>query len=1665
MGKAGNAIKVVLKVVLWLAISLALLFIMVIGLAQIPAIQNRIIGKVTSVVEQKANTQFHIDRVSISYTGAVVIKNLYLEDFQKDTLLYVGSAKLRISLIGLICSRISVDYLSLGDTYLNINRPLTDSLYNFNFLLSAFASTTSKDSAYSNKESKWAFAANRVELKNIRLHFNDEFGGVKLLINLQRLNLNVDKLDLVNSIYSVDNLTVENLVASILTSESAKAPTKSAARVLPLISVRKIQISKSAITYGDSVRRLNLAALVYRVEVLRGTVDLNKQTILVDKVSLAQSSISVNTSKRQSQPDSTKLPSNVLTRNSNWEVAVRHVELEDNTAAYNVANSPIVINGFDVNHLNYSHLNVSASNFFYSSQLTRVTVNKFSAADKLGLSIQQLETDFSMDRHSITANRLKVRTTSSSIDADIRIQFSSFQSLRDSLQFIILDLDLRKVSIANADIAYFGNRLANQPFFRDKASITTITGKLNGAINSLTGKKLVAKTGASTVIKTDFVIAGLPNMQAANFRISNLSVVSGKDDIEMLAGSFIPKSIDLPENISTQIVFNGMLQSFEAAVNLSSSFGSATLVASIADNENFSCRTSIVRFNLGRLLRDTAMLGPLSLVAEVNGTGLDINTVSASVKASVTELFLNGYNYRNLVLNGDVSGKEFAGLIALNDKNAAFDFDGKVNLTPNRERYKFNLNLKGANLQKLNITTDDIRVALAVSADLKGDNLNALSGTAGVSNIILAQGENIFRLDSLLFASITQSGKSELNFSSALVGVKYSGSLSPVNLIAELGAFVNSYFPFSNSTQLAAGREPSNFNLEIRLHNHPILSQVLLPNLKEFEPGVITGSFDSEKSELKLHATMNRIVYGLTEINDFVLDITSNYSELAYNVSSSAVSNARVRLENLRIGGNLSNGIIMANISSVDQDSKKKIELHSSITRENERYRIALFPKDFYLMHNQWNIAADNYIEFGKTGVLIHNFFMESASSKINVTSVSSKPNDDISIEVINFNLGNISRVIEKDTSLFKGVLDGTVLLKRVNASYGLIANAHITNLIIREVPIGNLTAKASNPTPGRFDVDVNLSGPENSITASGYFIAKDGSSSINIKTDIRSLSMKTLEAFSMGQITEASGVVSGKLAAIGAIAAPEITGNLVFSNAFIKPAFLNNRLELKHETIQFTPSGIYFKSFTILDSHEHTAIIDGWVKMEKYKNLVFALRVNTKDFQLFNTTAQDSRAFFGRMIIDSRIDINGPMSLPVINARVKVKDGSNFTFAVPEKRLTTDRGEDVVAFDGLLKMNPILAQSSNITSQKKGYTGFDLSTIIEIDRQATLRLLLDPSSSDSLVVRGESALSFSIDRSGKMSLTGAYHLNDGSYLVSLESIVKRRFDIIPGSTIVWNGDPLDAEISINAKYAVKAAPYDLLAAQMTTLTDMESSAYKQRYPFWVMLKLRGAILHPAIGFEIQLPPEEMGILGGAVSHKLSMLNEDESALNKQVFALLVMGRFIQENPLQTETNGATSVVRATVGKLLSAQLNQLGSRVIPGVELNVDIQSFEDYQSGEPEGRTQVELGVKKDLFNNRLSIQVGGIVDVEGESVKQNSASDITGDVNVEYKLTKDGRYRLKGFRQNKYEGALEGQLVETGVGVAFVRDFNRWKNLFRRQQAQRDSTGVRKQNREKR
>jgi len=79
---------------------------------------------------------------------------------------------------------------------------------------------------------------------------------------------------------------------------------------------------------------------------------------------------------------------------------------------------------------------------------------------------------------------------------------------------------------------------------------------------------------------------------------------------------------------------------------------------------------------------------------------------------------------------------------------------------------------------------------------------------------------------------------------------------------------------------------------------------------------------------------------------------------------------------------------------------------------------------------------------------------------------------------------------------------------------------------------------------------------------------------------------------------------------------------------------------------------------------------------------------------------------------------------------------------------------------------------------------------------------------------------------------------------------------------------------------------------------------------------------------------------------------------------------------------------------------------------------------------------------------VNLGGQLDVVGvdklhpESTPSNQA---VSDVSIEYMLTKDGRYRVTVFRDNTYAGLIEGQIVQTGAGFIFVKDFDSFNTLF--------------------
>ncbi|MDA3817625.1 MAG: hypothetical protein PF486_09630, partial [Prolixibacteraceae bacterium] len=794
-----------------------------------------------------------------------------------------------------------INSFRVNDATLNMYSTKNHPSFNFDFLTTAFADTSNQAQTDTLSDQGWVFNLNKVYLRNFRLTYNDNYAGMNVYVAIGNSEVKVDKIDLNKSIYAIDKLFLEGLTANVRQVETTNIQKNNTGIKLPELSAKKLQINNALVSYIDSPGCLSVLTNIDQSEMKNVLIDLNEEFLTADDIFMSESEISYHNFKPAITDDSN--PVNSSSEN-NWTVTVNKLKFNDNSFSYKVGDAPALKDEFDPDNLDFKQMNLTASGFYYSSELTKISVQKFSAINQNDFVINSLSTDYSMDEHSIVTKNLKITTPYSTIDADFSIQFQSLDAFVKTYQFSDLNLFMRNVTFKNSDVLYFSRTLSEQPFFQNNTNTTTITGKVNGPMKRLTGEKLVIKTGKNTRLKTDFNITGLPEMSTAIFDFHNLTIHSVKKDLKM-AESFIPEDIQLPGNIDLQLAFKGTTKSFNTTATMSSSFGDASLSASIDTDENFNGTVSLKQLDLGQLLNDSLFYGPVSLTANATGQGLDLETMKGKIKAEATQLFINQYNYHNLVLDGTVDGKQFVGTVNLDDENAVFDFDGVVNLTSGHEKFNFKLNMLGADLQKLHFADKDVRMSFVAEADLQGGSVNEMNGTAGISNIVVVSENKTYQLESLLAVSVNEPDKSELSISSALIGMKYAGNISPLALPDVLTGFINSYFPVSDSISPTTKSEQSKFNFDIQLHNHPILSDLLLPGLNEFIPGSITGSFDSEMNKLKLDATIRKMVYGTTEIEDFTIAVNSDMTALNYHISTQNISNAQMSLSNLLIDGKL----------------------------------------------------------------------------------------------------------------------------------------------------------------------------------------------------------------------------------------------------------------------------------------------------------------------------------------------------------------------------------------------------------------------------------------------------------------------------------------------------------------------------------------------------------------------------------------------------------------------------------------------------------------------------------------------------------------------------------------------------------------------------------------
>ena len=174
-------------------------------LVNIPTVQTWLVQQVAQSFSKKLNTRVTIDRVELSLFNKLLLRGVMVEDQQKDTLLYAGTARLNITDWFFLRDRATVKYLSLDDAQVNMHR--TDSVWNYRFITDYFTTPKTKGGSKGIE-----FDLRELHLRNIVFIKNDGWIGQDMQVALDELDLSMDGIDYKKKEAVINNLTLRRPV-------------------------------------------------------------------------------------------------------------------------------------------------------------------------------------------------------------------------------------------------------------------------------------------------------------------------------------------------------------------------------------------------------------------------------------------------------------------------------------------------------------------------------------------------------------------------------------------------------------------------------------------------------------------------------------------------------------------------------------------------------------------------------------------------------------------------------------------------------------------------------------------------------------------------------------------------------------------------------------------------------------------------------------------------------------------------------------------------------------------------------------------------------------------------------------------------------------------------------------------------------------------------------------------------------------------------------------------------------------------------------------------------------------------------------------------------------------------------------------------------------------
>ena len=1316
--------------------------------------------------------------------------------------------------------------------------------------------------------------------------------------------------------------------------------------------------------------------------------------------------------------------------------------------------------GIDFADMHLLGISTHIDNFVVDNEAVWGDIARLSFVERSGFDLKDFVGSFYVYEGIVKVDNASFCTEQSTVNVDsLLLDGKDWLEYHDFINNVPIICSISNSKITSNDVGYFAPELWGW-----RTSLQGVSASMNGTVADFEGKIVNATLEDGGALAGSARVRGLIDVEKTHFDIFVNRLKASTEEVAYLLGNIAHLSmgekalsyVERAKAVDASGEFHGTIHNFNAKAKTTLASGGKAVLECAMKNpaegrKMINAKVSATDVDLAKLLA-TKVVGNASFEVTTDVELGDEEPLSLKAGGEVYGVQLNGYNYNGLSLIADIEDNRIAASLGVDDEALRLDAQALLDLSFREEPlYDAVVKVERADLHAMNINKRDSVSVLRgdVGLSARGASFDELNGVLRIAD---AEYQTIGRscnADLVELSIVSNEDSRTLMLSSDFVDAIFESRTAYKDVVYYLKNLLVQYIPMFYD-------EVARQNIDNRVAEIGNEVAILSVTTKDIDPllGCITNGLEmaeGSKVEMLVSPADNRFLMRATSEylihNNFLaanIDVKAGNAgdSLALSMVTKDLYAGTFHFSGFEASGGAKENRV--NIDAIFADSLRDLngelsaEAHIARQGGKRSVKIALNPSMVNSGDNSWKITTDG-IDIDSSRVNIRRFAVKSNTQELYVDGVASySDKDSVYMSLRNFSLAPFTQITNQIGYEVGGRTNGYAKVHSALKNPRIDARIEMDSVDVSGIAVPDLLLVSKwdfGRSRASLDITTRRDGKR---VIEGYFAPSQMRYYARMRTE--GVKVDLLDPLLEGVIKDTEGTAEIDLSISGKGRMADLRGEIKVDSLATTIDYTRCRYSAPSAVIKVENNRLVTTDVPVYDRNGHEGKMSMDVSLQHLSNIEYNIGIQVNNMEVLNTTERDNSMFYGSIYASGTGTVRGDKAGVKMDFVARSDDNSKFYMPLTDDSeiqsanfITFATQNDTTSY--LVRKKMMFENRRNRRTSSSD--AMDITMALDIRPNAEVQLVIDPTVGDIIKATGEGTLNLRINPEANIfEMYGDYTIEKGSYLFTLQNVINKWFDIEPGSTIQWTGEPLDAILNIDAVYKLKASLQPLLEGSLT-----ENNRSTRAVPVECFIHLTDRLTQPTVTFDIVVPSAD-----SEVQSLISSALATPESKSQQFLYLIIANSFISETSNAMTTSMGASATAATGFEMLSNQFsNWLSSD---------DYKIVLRYRPRTEQMSDEVDFGFSKGLVDNRLLIEVEGNYIVDKTQVV-NANSNFTGEAYLTWLIDRAGTLRLKGFTHTIDRFDENQGLQETGIGIYFKEDFNnsrdlrmRLKNRFKRE-----------------